>query len=426
MPRPLGGDLYLVQEAADSRIPDRPNISYSGPAGFPIDKLRFSSSAFSKGRGNQEFSGMEWRIGEIANPTVPGFTSGEPWVYEVEGQWSSGLLSSFAEEITLPAGELSAGKRYRARVRHFNVSGRASHWSEAIDFVAGEPDLFRFRDGLLISEIMYHPKNVSTAEFIELLNVGDEMLDLSNLRFSEGIDFAFPDGTLIQPRAYLLVVNDQDVFESVYGHSLPVVGAWESGDRLSNSGEKISLSFGAGFPIHEFSFGTKLPWPERADGLGPSLSLASPKRGVDHGDYSIWKASETNGGTPGRGVSEGFAGWLASFGIDPSDELHDQDGDGIPAIFEYDLGLDPSVHDASSVMTIDLSSGEALVRFRRTRNSPGLLIDVEYSSDLIHWEPTDQVVSEATMGDLIIVHASSIADQLESGFFRLRLERSNP
>ena len=52
---------------------------------------------------------------------------------------------------------------------------------------------------IVISEIMYHPYHaVSTAEdtkqeWIELFNRGTETVNLAGWRFSDGVDFVFPD-----------------------------------------------------------------------------------------------------------------------------------------------------------------------------------------------------------------------------------------
>ena len=51
---------------------------------------------------------------------------------------------------------------------------------------------------LRITEIMYHPQetghpNDPNAEFIEMRNIGTETLNLNLVKFTNGIDFSFPD-----------------------------------------------------------------------------------------------------------------------------------------------------------------------------------------------------------------------------------------
>ena len=71
---------------------------------------------------------------------------------------------------------------------------------DPVQFVAGNPDISVYKEGLVISEFMYNPLDASDAEelagfntsdfeFIEIKNVGDVPLDLSDIRFTKGIDF---------------------------------------------------------------------------------------------------------------------------------------------------------------------------------------------------------------------------------------------
>ena len=97
--------------------------------------------------------------------------------------------------ITVPAAAAKPGRTYRARVRHKDTSGRWSHWSAPVGFVASGPDLSALQQDLVISEIMYNPASGQEHEYIELFNIGDSTLDLTDLRFTKGIDFDFPAGT---------------------------------------------------------------------------------------------------------------------------------------------------------------------------------------------------------------------------------------
>ncbi|MHC4112680.1 MAG: lamin tail domain-containing protein, partial [Planctomycetota bacterium] len=65
-------------------------------------------------------------------------------------------------------------------------------------------------DYLRVTEIMYHPRNTGDAndpneEFIELKNIGPNTLNLNLVRFTEGIDFTFPDMEL-EPDECVVVV----------------------------------------------------------------------------------------------------------------------------------------------------------------------------------------------------------------------------
>ena len=75
------------------------------------------------------------------------------------------------------------------------VAGEWSPLNEATFFV-GVP---ASASNLAISEIMYNPAGADEAEFLELMNIADEPIDLSGVRFSEGVDFEFPLGAVLAP-----------------------------------------------------------------------------------------------------------------------------------------------------------------------------------------------------------------------------------
>ena len=389
---------YLAQEAADNAIPDTPTISYSGDAGFPADGLRFTSSGFADPQGAGTFGSMQWRIGEVSNPMTPDYVAGEPWVYEIEDRWESGAIAPFAAEIAVPTVALRPGRTYRARVRHLDATGRASHWSVPVEFVAGDPDATPFRDGLVISEIMYNPAGGGALEFVEIHNVSAAAIDLTGARFTKGVDFDFPDGTSIASGAYLLVVADIAAFEAEYGVGLPIAGQWQSGDQLSNGGENLKLSLGLGTAIHEFEYDDEAPWPTAPDGNGYSLTLACAESGVDHADAAKWRASVATGGSPGASDGVALAGWLASHGLAAGDQLTDNDSDGNPALIEYAAGTDPSSADAGGGLEVQVLSGQLRLTFRRSRAADGVTVAAETSTDLVTWAPA-RLLSVTTNAD---------------------------
>ena len=196
------GYEYLKRDAKDLAIPDTPLITYTGDDGFPTSGLSFDSSPFSDPQGSGTFSAMQWRIGEISN--IPG----QPNVYEIEENWTSAVISPFEASVAPPASSVRPGRTYRARVRHQDTSGRWSHWSAPVQFQSSAPNIELLQKNLVISEIMYNPAGDDAAEFIELFNTGSVALDLTNVRFTKGIDYDFPEGTIISPGAYLLVVKN--------------------------------------------------------------------------------------------------------------------------------------------------------------------------------------------------------------------------
>ncbi|MDB4493509.1 lamin tail domain-containing protein, partial [bacterium] len=414
------GRGYLAQEAADNAIPDLPTVTYTGDAGFPVDGLSFQSSAFSDPQGSGTFASMQWRVGEVYNSGTPGYVEGDPWKYEIEEVWSS----SGGANLDLPTSALRPGKTYRVRVRHFDDTGRGSHWSEAIEFVAGDPDVTPFRDGLVISEIMYHPAGDELLEFIEIQNIGTTTLDLTGVRFTKGIDFDFPDGTTIAAGAYFLVVADLPAFEAKYGPGLPIAGQWETGDRLSNGGENLKLSLGLGSAIHELIYDDEMPWPAAADGAGYSLTMGCPVSGIDHSNAATWRASVSPDGSPGADDSVPLDDWLSVHGLSMGDELSDADRDGIPALIEYVTGSNPGVNDPNPI-TVTASDGQLAFGFEKAKYSCGVLVEIEFSTDLQTWDPGVVVNRTSVAGgrDQVIVRPAG--NEGSRTFARLRVITEN-
>ncbi|MFT5126120.1 MAG: hypothetical protein ACI97B_004773 [Verrucomicrobiales bacterium] len=253
------GRSDLAAKQTDAAIPNQPTITHAGSPGFPTDDLVFTSSLFSDPQGAGTLGSMEWRVGQVHNPSTPGYLVGDRYRYELEIFQQTPAITPFNGSYTVPAVSVCVGNTYSARVRHIDDTGRASHWSEPIEFTASLPDVTSYRDGLVISEIMYHPAGAPTAEFVEIHNLSPDPIDLTGVRFTKGVDFDFPGGMMIATGAYLLVIGDTNAAEATYGPGLPVAGVWESGDCLSDGGENLKLSLGAGTAIHEFVYGVAPP-----------------------------------------------------------------------------------------------------------------------------------------------------------------------
>jgi len=235
--------------------------------------------------------------------------SGQDPTFEWTAIWESGELNVFGANVEVPA-VTKVGKTYRARVRHEDNTGRWSSWSEPVEFVAGIPTIQPILDGLVISKIMYHPLPPSADEllaipdlveqdfeWIEIMNIGNVPLDLTDLRFTKGIEFDFIEGRklLIAPGERLLVVGNVAAFNLRHGYETTpdfVLGQFDK--NLSNSGELVKLSFGAGTLVREVEYSDRKPWPVSPDGSGSSLVLVG---GV--GDLaSDWRTSVGFNGAP--------------------------------------------------------------------------------------------------------------------------------
>ncbi len=150
-------------------------------------------------------------------------------------------------------------------------------------------------ENLRISEIMYHPLDPN-AEYIELVNVGSETINLNLVSFSDGVDFVFPDVELA-PGAYSLVVRDLSAFVAAYGDGANIAGQYAG--SLDNAGEQIELQDAAGQVIQHFRY--QDDWYDLTDGAGFSLTVREPRTaGADTLDEKgFWRPSAEAGGSPG-------------------------------------------------------------------------------------------------------------------------------
>ena len=156
-------------------------------------------------------------------------------------------------------------------------------------------------ENLRITEIMYHPlsptdTNDPNEEFIELKNIGSETINLSLVKFTNGIDFTFP-GIELVPDEFVVVVEDINAFKSLYGTEVDIAGQYTG--RLANNGERIRLEDAIGRTILDFSY--KDSWYDNTDGQGYSLTLKNPLNPnlQSWGDKNAWRSSDIIYGSPG-------------------------------------------------------------------------------------------------------------------------------
>lgn len=150
-------------------------------------------------------------------------------------------------------------------------------------------------DGLRVTELMYHATEGDSLDYIELANVGDVRLDLTGVRFADGIEFTFPAMELA-PGQCTVVVADPAAFRARYGADAGVAGQYSG--RLGDNGEDIVLKLAAPFDaaIARFRYDDK--WFPATDGDGMSLAArdpAAPTAGWN--DPANWHASAP---TPGQ------------------------------------------------------------------------------------------------------------------------------
>jgi len=399
--------LDAISDAIDSGLlPTTPTITYNGAPSYPVDGLAFASSAFADPQGANTFQAMQWRIGEVTDANAPAYDPLADRIYEVTPVWESGTLTSFASTRLIPGTALRVGHSYRARVRHQDSSGRWSHWSAPVSFTTTISNYVEIlKQNLMISEIMYHPDAPSAAEaaagfvesdfeYIELLNISPSLtLDLTNVRFTKGIDFdlAFSTTTSLAPGQRVLIVKKQAAFVMRYGAAMvPIVGEWDPTDSLSNSGEQLKLSYGAGVAIHDFVYDDVAPWPTAADTGLYSLVLYDPFAAPNHGLAINWRASFVVNGTPGGSEFTSYTEWAAHWNL--SDPLADSDGDGVANRLEYILGGDPSSKNVSILPQPTKEGANLVLRFSRRDGAEwGEILTLQSSADLSVWPQASEI-----------------------------------
>jgi len=242
-------------------------------------------------------------------PDSPPVVLDRPGRYEIEPVWESEELTAFASDITVPASVVETGQTYRLRCRMQDNTGRWSHWSDPVQFEAGDAVPEGTAAFLRITELMYNPAdaaddsdaNNDDFEFIELMNTGPDPLDLSSVSFTNGVGFHFGDSdvTTLGPGEFVLVVNSRIAFEARYGSGFSSLIAGEYSGRLSNGGERIRLEDFWNGTILDFEYADD--WFDLTDGQGHSLVVVDPAgaNAEDWGLKDTWQASASAGGSPG-------------------------------------------------------------------------------------------------------------------------------
>lgn len=139
-----------------------------------------------------------------------------------------------------------------------------------------------------ISEIFYHPPGTigEDAEFVELHHTGDVPLNLGHWKFTKGIDFTFPEDTVLASGDTIIICKDLSCFRKAFGEAPKVMGVYEGG--LKNSGDVIRLKDAEGSTHLTVEYSDKAPWPETSDGGGDSLQLIQPA--ANPADPAQWVA----------------------------------------------------------------------------------------------------------------------------------------
>jgi len=151
-------------------------------------------------------------------------------------------------------------------------------------------------ESLRITEIMFHPKDGSTAdaddyEFLEVSNLGSSPLDLSGFTINGIGNYTFPTGTVLQAGTNFVLIGHAGAFAERYPGT-PYFGLYTG--SLRNGGERLRIYDNKGGTVLDFTYND---WYPSTEGDGDSLVLVGPDGDLD--SAASWRPSGTMYGTPG-------------------------------------------------------------------------------------------------------------------------------
>jgi hypothetical protein len=228
-------------------------------------------------------------------------------------------------------------------------------------------------------------------------------------------------------------VNNLAAFTARYGAPPPgvqIAGEWQAGDNLSDGGEEVKLSYGAGTPIRAFAYDDAPLWPADAD-LGYALVLINPASVPDHTVATNWRSSVQLQGRPGLSDARSFAAWATSNGV--SIPNMDEDNDGLSNLAEYVLGGNPAADSRHLLPQASIGQFFGLYyltySFRRTLAADDVALTAQISDDLQTWfSDAGHVlfVSETNHGDgtsTLFFRSGTPWNTKNREFFRLQLQQ---
>ncbi|MEM6348214.1 MAG: lamin tail domain-containing protein [Bacteroidota bacterium] len=155
-----------------------------------------------------------------------------------------------------------------------------------------------YQPELVLNEIMYaDDPSRGGGDWIELYNASEESMDLSQWVLGDETSenrYAFPPGTLLSAKEYLVVCRDPAAFLGAFpGTDIsPVALGFGLGKE-----DAVRLWNPDGLLVDSVIYSNQAPWPTIADGKGASLALRDPQLKVSYPQN--WIRREDYRPTPG-------------------------------------------------------------------------------------------------------------------------------
>lgn len=305
-------------------------------------------------------------------------------------------------------------------------------------------------ENLVVVRLHYHPAPADAAEvaagffrgrdfeFLELRNVGAEAVNLSGVRWTDGIDFVFDaDASVdrLEAGESLYLVANEDAFALRYPGAGPVAGAFHNDTNLSNAGEHIRVVDARDQVLCDFTYDDDSPWPESADGHGYSLAVLDPESHPDLSNPANWTIHPEVGAVR-NDPDIAFHAWLSGYFSAGELEIPaltgaqmDPDSDGLVNLVEFFHHTNPRIHtDLSPLLAVDKGSdfGESHglgLHFAINQNLGGLSWRIAVSKDLVEWSaiPPAWPVSRKDSTPETDTVQISLPRELNARFFRLEI-----
>ena len=327
-PVALAGLALSDRPSSEPRKQLIPALSYVGPAGHSTFYGEHSGSPDGLEFGLSSFQGWVGLLG-------PDGTVIDQVAYQSQGEDSS--------RGRIPDGSPTFGDLPVPTPDRSNTTP-AAELAESLHLL----------DSLRITEIHYNPTGGSDAEYLELRNLGLEILDLAGVSITGAVDYTFEALTL-SPGERIVLAADLAAFEQNHGAGRPVTGPFSG--KLSNGGEEIVVAMPPPYRIAIQRFEYANSWHPSTNGGGFSLTIADPLApAADWSDAASWQVSDYPGGSPGTSAVHAFVtgktylpepgslllgGGLADEGVEipsPGHRFAWKEGQGRPVVFSSPEG----------------------------------------------------------------------------------------
>lgn len=209
---------------------------------------------------------------------------------------------------------------------------------------------------IVINEINYFSGTLkNTEDWVELYNRSGVTVDLSHWTVwdqTSGDNFEIPAGTILPVSGYLVLSRHRPDFKRFYPELRPLLGDLPFG--IDNTMDGIALCEPDG-KIHDIvNFESSSPWPTEPNGTGATLELVNS--GLDNTLAANWRASLTEGGTPGKRNSQYIVGEK-----EYKEELKLAEARIYPSPFSETAFVDFSLEKAEKVTVLVYSTSGSLV-----------------------------------------------------------------